>query len=53
MPNGSENKRRCFVIMPFSNTISHTEEYWTRHFDSYLKPLVEKSIEATVLRSDR
>lgn len=33
----------CFIIMPFSETTEeHTEEYWTSHFDSYLKPLIEE-----------
>lgn len=29
--------------MPFSKTNeNHSEEYWSRHFNSYLKPLIEK-----------
>jgi hypothetical protein len=36
--------QRCFVIMPFSETTpEHTEDYWTRHFDTFLKPLIEGS----------
>ncbi len=32
----------CFVIMPFSKTSEeHTEEYWTKHFESFVKPLIE------------
>jgi hypothetical protein len=43
------NMKRCFVIMPFSETNeNHTTEYWARHFSSYLKPLIEsvKGLEA-------
>jgi len=37
-----KNSQRCFVIMPFSQTSEeHTEEYWTEHFDSFLKPNIE------------
>ena len=45
-------KKRCFVIMPFSDTEHHTNEYWTRHFKSYLKPLIEKSGEIEGSRSE-
>ena len=38
-----KNRKRCFAIMPFSQTSEeHTEEYWTRHFDSFLKPNIEE-----------
>lgn len=37
------NRQVCFVIMPFSKTTEkHTEDYWTKHFCSYLKPLIEE-----------
>jgi hypothetical protein len=40
----STNRAVCFVIMPFSKTTEeHTEEYWTRHFESFLKPLIEQN----------
>jgi hypothetical protein len=29
--------------MPFSQTKGHDADYWTRHFNSFLKPLIEKS----------
>jgi len=33
----------CFIIMPFSKSSDeHTEEYWTKHFESFLKPLIER-----------
>ena len=33
----------CFVIMPFSGTSpDHTEDYWTDHFRTFLKPLIER-----------
>lgn len=38
-----DEKATCFVIMPFStSTPEHTEEYWTRHFGLFLKPLIEQ-----------
>jgi len=38
----SEVKQKCFVIMPFSETIEkHTEDYWTNHYEKFLKPLIE------------
>ena len=46
------NGKRCFVIMPFSETEHHSEQYWTRHFTSYLKPLIEKSGEIEAFRSE-
>jgi len=48
----NSDKRRCFVIMPFSKTSEiHTEEYWTNHFESYLKPLIESCGKFEVFRS--
>lgn len=45
-------KKRCFVIMPFSKTKEHhNEEYWKRHFDSYLKPLIERCNDLEAFRS--
>lgn len=33
--------KRCFVIMPFSQTSKeHTEDYWTNHYQKFLKPLI-------------
>src|SRR5947208_9142896 len=35
--------KRCFVIMPFSETSAkHTEAYWTDFFTKFLKPQFEK-----------
>ena len=32
----------CFVIMPFSKTtVEHSEKYWSGHFETFLKPLIE------------
>ncbi len=43
----------CFVIMPFSETSSeHTEKYWTEHFNSILKPHIEKSTNLKAHRSE-
>lgn len=44
---------RCFVIMPFSKTSKeHTKEYWTKHFESFLKPLIEANSELKAYRSE-
>ncbi len=33
----------CFIIMPFKKTTKvHTEEYWTKHYSLFLKPLIEE-----------
>ena len=38
--------------MPFSKTSEkHTEEYWTHHFDAFLKPLIEETGDLKVFRS--
>lgn len=42
----------CFVIMPFSKTTDeHTEDYWTKHFESFLKPLIEENPNLEARRS--
>lgn len=49
----SADKKRCFVIMPFSKTTDdHTEEYWTEHYESFLKPLIEEIPEIEAHRSE-
>jgi len=48
-----KKRQRCFVIMPFSETTKeHTGDYWTKHFDSYLKPLIEECPELEAQRSE-
>lgn len=47
-----DGKKRVFVIMPFSKTENHTQVYWTRHFSSYLKPLIEKDGNLEAFRSE-
>ena len=47
-----DGKKRVFVIMPFSKTTNHTQAYWTRHFKSYLKPLIEKNGDLEAFRSE-
>ncbi len=37
------NKKKCFVIMPFSKTYSLTKEQWTEIFEHKIKPAVEES----------
>lgn len=45
--------KRCFVIMPFSKTTDgHTEEYWTKQFENYLRPLIEESPDVEAVRSE-
>jgi hypothetical protein len=43
---------QCFIIMPFSQTIHHSEEYWNEHFLSRLKPLIESCTNLKVIRSE-
>lgn len=46
------NRKRCFVIMPFSaSSKRHTEDYWNHHFESFLKPLIETGKELEAFRS--
>ena len=46
------DRKTCFVIMPFSETSAeHTEEYWTTHFETFLKPLIEGGGDWTARRS--
>ena len=46
------NRKICFVIMPFSKTTDeHTQEYWTAHFESFLKPLIEENPKLEARRS--
>jgi hypothetical protein len=38
-----ETKSTCFIIMPFSKSSElHTEEFWTSHFENFLKPTIEE-----------
>ena len=38
----TEVKKKCFVIMPFSKTSEkHTEEYWTNHYEKFIKLSIE------------
>jgi len=46
-----EENYSCFVIMPFSQSSEiHTEEYWTNHFNRFLKPLIEEIPDIIVYR---
>jgi len=48
----STNREICFVIMPFSKTTDeHTEDYWTKHFEDFLKPLIEMNQNLEARRS--
>jgi hypothetical protein len=47
-----ETKKICFVVMPFSETTKeHTKEYWTKHFEDFLQPLIEEHPELEAVRS--
>lgn len=46
-----DTKKKVFVIMPFSDTKSHPEEYWTRHFIRFLKPIIEEDPRLQAYRS--
>src|SRR5436309_2357128 len=37
--------------MPFGKTEHHSQEYWTDHFDRYLKPLIEENDRLLAQRS--
>ena len=44
--------RKCFVIMPFATTTpDHPEEYWTRHYNDFLKPNIEEGGQFVAERS--
>lgn len=48
----SEDRKTCFVIMPFSKTTDeHTAEYWTKHYENFLKPLIEENPNLEARRS--
>jgi len=47
------SRKRCFVIMPFSETSEfHTKEYWNNHFWKLLKPLIESCGDVEAFRSE-
>ena len=49
----SEDRKTCFVIMPFSETTDkHTAEYWMKHFENFLKPLIEENSKVIAHRSE-
>jgi hypothetical protein len=49
----AQNQKRAFVIMPFSKTTDeHTDDYWTQHFDYFLKPLIKECEELNAIRSE-
>jgi hypothetical protein len=45
-------RQMCFVIMPFSETKEHSEQYWTDHFNDFLKPLIEENPNLEACRSE-
>ena len=45
------NKKKCFVIMPFSKTSRFPEIFWSQHY-KYLKELIEKTDKFEVFRSE-
>jgi hypothetical protein len=48
-----KKNQKCFIILPFSQTTdAHTEEYWTNHFNKFLKPLIHDKTKIVVDRSE-
>jgi hypothetical protein len=48
----STETKRCFVIMPFSETTRyHTEKYWTEHYENFLKPTINSCSKIEAFRS--
>lgn len=46
-------KFRCFIIMPFSQTSeTHTEDYWSKHFETFLKLVVDPIPNIKAYRSE-
>lgn len=39
---GRQNKKKCFVILPFADTKSCTREEWNEIFEGLIKPAVEE-----------
>lgn len=49
----SVSREKCFVIMPIGQTTDkHTEEYWEKHFNTFLKPLIEENPHLLAHRSE-
>ena len=49
----TEDKLKCFVIMPFSESSEeHDEKYWTKHFENFLKKEIENVPNLYAQRSD-
>lgn len=42
---------KIFIIMPFSETVHHTEEYWTNHYEHVLKTSIQSISSLPVERS--
>lgn len=47
-----KRRQECFVIVPIAETPKHTAEYWTTHFNDFLKPLIEESGKFEARRSE-
>jgi len=47
-----KKRKECFVIVPIAETPKHTAEYWTMHFNDFLKPLIEESGKFEARRSE-
>ena len=49
----STKPKRCFVIMPISKTtVEHSEDYWRKHFETFLEPLIKECGNLEVFRSE-
>jgi hypothetical protein len=52
LSGGLPKKETVYVIMPFGkSTDAHTEEYWTGHYESFLKTLIEENPRLQAQRS--
>jgi hypothetical protein len=47
-----DQRKDCFVVMPFSDTANHEQEYWTKHFSEFLCPLIDENPELKARRSE-
>jgi hypothetical protein len=45
------DRDKCFIIMPFSETSEkHNDVYWTKHYEGFLKPLIEENTSISASR---
>jgi hypothetical protein len=47
----ADSQQECFVIMPFSATVRHTQDFWDKHYKDFLRPAIEQTGLFSVHRS--